>query len=347
MVKESGEKGGWGQGRPGLPRGGVVDGAGDFGDDLLANGVGGGGIGDEDGDGEAAAIGQGDEADVIGGIEGGAVLAGGSGLAGDDGSGRKESAEAPIAGGGGGHPAEQELGVRGGKGRRTGKAKEQSDQGVRLRVVAVLELHVAVDVAFVIANMNAVEDEAAHVLLGGGGSANGAEQDVGGDIIAVDDGAAEEFLDRHVDGAAGVLVAQRAVAGGSDELRGNEVEGLGEGEAAGFDGVQDGDGDGQLVDGHHGEQLGGIEAAVEGLAGQGAGDADAAMSLGGDADDSIVQRARSRGMGGKRERAGSEQDEQEPGGVKRAAREHLVQIVKEGQVEYSGLQPRDGRVHPN
>lgn len=293
--------------------GGVVDGAGDLRDDALADGEGRGGIGDEDGDGQAAAIGQSDEADVVGGVEGGAVLAGGSGFAGDDRSGRQQSAEALIAGVRGGHPAQQQLGVRGRERGALGETEQQPDQRVSFADVAVEELQVAILIAFVIADLDAVDHDAGEILLGGGGSADGAEEDVGGDVVAVDDGAAQEFLDGHVDGAVGMLVAERAVAGGSDQIRRDEVERLREGELSGFDGVQNGDGDGQLVHRHHGELRGGIEAAVEGFTGHGAGDADATMNLSRDADDFIVKLGRrgDPGLGGQREREGGKQEKRE------------------------------------
>lgn len=291
----------------------VVDGASDLRDDALADGVGRGGIRNEDGDGETAAIGEGDEADVVGGIDGGAVLAGGSGFGGDDSSGRQQRAEALIAGARRGHPAKQELGVRGRERGALGETEQQPDKRVGFPDVAVEELQIAVLIAFVVADLNAVDHDAAEVLLSGGGSANSAEQNIGSDVIAVDDGAAQEVLDGVVDSAVRVLIAERAVAGGSNQIRRDEVELLRERELSGFDGVKDGDRDGQLVDGHHGELLRGIKAAIEGFAGQCAGDRDASMSLGGDAEDFVVKLGlrRSLGLGDERKGEGGEQDERE------------------------------------
>ena len=69
--------------------GGVVGGFGDAGDDGVASGFAGGGIGDENGDCQAASIGESDEADVVGGVGHSVAGSGGACFVPDDRSGRQ------------------------------------------------------------------------------------------------------------------------------------------------------------------------------------------------------------------------------------------------------------------
>jgi hypothetical protein len=261
---------------------GGVDSLADLGDDLFADVEGRGGVGDEDRDGELAAVGEGDEAEVICGVDGGAVLAGGAGFVRDRRAGRKEGFEAAVPGVGGVEAVEQEVGVLGRERRAVGQAAQQSDVGAGGSGVAVLEALVAVLVLLGVDDVDALDAEGAEPGGGQGASADGAQEGIGRDVVAVGDGALDELADRDVDGAVGVLVAEGAVVVGSGEFRRDDMDGLIEGEAALLDLVQRDHGDGQLVGGLHGISVGGGEVALERDAGQRAGDADASVSLGGD-----------------------------------------------------------------
>lgn len=283
-------------GRDWRPGGCIADGAGDLCDDVLADGEGRAGVGDEDSEGDTAAIGQGDEGDVVGGVVGSAVLAGGAGFIGGDGAGRKQSAHAGVCGVGGGHPAEEKLGVRGRERRAAGEAAENGDQGTRCSPIAVLKALVLVEGALRIDDSDVVEADAVkpggdHGGAGAGSAGTGqkAKEDVAGDVVTLDDGAAHEVREGNVDVAVRILVAQRAVDIGRRDVGGQEADGLVEGETALLDLVEHRHGDGEFEDGLHGQPVVWMEVAVERVAGERAGDADASLSLGGDAGDQLLE----------------------------------------------------------
>jgi hypothetical protein len=262
--------------------GGGVDGLADLSDDLFADIEGGGGVGDEDRDGELLSVGQGDEAEVIRRVRGGAVLAGGAGFVGYGRAGREQGFEAVIAGVGGVQAVEQEVGVLGRERRAIGQATEQRDVGARGGGVAVLQTLVAILVLLGVDDVDAIDAKGAEPGGGYSASADGAEECVGCDVVALGDGALDEFADGDVDGAVGVLVAEGAVIVGSGQVGWDDVDGLVEGETALLDLVQRDYGDGELVGGLHSVSIGGGEIAVERDAGKGAGDSDASVGLGGD-----------------------------------------------------------------
>ena len=81
-------------GRRASGEGDVVDSFGDAGDDGVASGFIGPGVSDEDSESETAAVGEGDEADVIGGGGDTLFLTGGAGAMGKDGAGGEAGANA-------------------------------------------------------------------------------------------------------------------------------------------------------------------------------------------------------------------------------------------------------------
>ncbi len=283
--------------------GGGVGGVGDAGDDGFAGGLVCVSVCDVDGDGEVSAVGQGDEADVVGGFGLAVVLAAGAGFVGEGCARGEAGAEAVRAGLGGGHDLDEEgVGV-GLEGRSCDKELEEAGGGGGLDPVAVLGQRVLVHFAFAGLELEAGgAEERADVGLDDGGATDDALQDLCGGVVALADGVLEEVAEGDVDVRVGVLVGEGA-EGFGDAIGGEEAEGAIERDGNGFAGslagelaevgeVEDGEAERVLEHGLHGWVVVRVQVAVEGGAGKEAGDGDGALGVLRDGGDLLLEGGR-------------------------------------------------------